>query len=329
MPPRALAPLPQVHVEPGHRHGSKVVFRGEAGSDSPDVLPGDLIFILEQARGRLLLARLLDRLSSLLLPLALRREAGLGDRAAQAAPLTRTAAHARSSSRCPRPRPRRASAEGARGVQAHRHRPVLREDGGPGGGAHRRALPPAGDARLGLPGLPLPPPLLLPLLPLLLPLIRCSPQLPLAGSLVLVAGAAPSGRRRSRPPLAASRAHQPPPAPPCTLVPLCAAPGRARARGGLHRRHQAGQLGLHQGALLLRGCCGAGGRCCVAAAAAALGSRLLPPPAATCRDRCRRRRCCSTRVRARPPLNHPPTTRSSTHPRCLSGRGDADPGAAL
>ncbi|KAL4424806.1 hypothetical protein ABPG77_000846 [Micractinium sp. CCAP 211/92] len=38
----------EVHVEPGHRHGSKVVFRGEAGSDSPDVLPGDLIFILEQ-----------------------------------------------------------------------------------------------------------------------------------------------------------------------------------------------------------------------------------------------------------------------------------------
>lgn len=41
---------PQVHIEPGHRHGSKVVFRGEAGSDSPDVLPGDLIFILEQVR---------------------------------------------------------------------------------------------------------------------------------------------------------------------------------------------------------------------------------------------------------------------------------------
>ena len=39
----------EVHVEPGHRHGSKVLFRGEAGSDSPDVLPGDLIFILEQA----------------------------------------------------------------------------------------------------------------------------------------------------------------------------------------------------------------------------------------------------------------------------------------
>lgn len=38
----------EVHIEPGHRHGSKVVFRGEAGSDSPDVLPGDLIFILEQ-----------------------------------------------------------------------------------------------------------------------------------------------------------------------------------------------------------------------------------------------------------------------------------------
>ncbi|PSC75824.1 molecular chaperone [Micractinium conductrix] len=38
----------EVHVEPGHRHGSKVLFRGEAGSDSPDVLPGDLIFILEQ-----------------------------------------------------------------------------------------------------------------------------------------------------------------------------------------------------------------------------------------------------------------------------------------
>ncbi len=51
----ALATTPtsnhmQVHVEPGHRHGSKVVFRGEAGSDSPDVLPGDLIFILEQVR---------------------------------------------------------------------------------------------------------------------------------------------------------------------------------------------------------------------------------------------------------------------------------------
>ena len=50
-PPRAPAShigIEQVHIEPGHRHGSKVVFRGEAGSDSPDVLPGDLIFILEQ-----------------------------------------------------------------------------------------------------------------------------------------------------------------------------------------------------------------------------------------------------------------------------------------
>jgi hypothetical protein len=43
--------LPQVHIEPGHRHGSKVLFRGEAGADSPDVLPGDLIFILEQVGG--------------------------------------------------------------------------------------------------------------------------------------------------------------------------------------------------------------------------------------------------------------------------------------
>uniref|UniRef100_A0A1D2A7B4 DnaJ-like protein subfamily A member 2 n=2 Tax=Auxenochlorella protothecoides TaxID=3075 RepID=A0A1D2A7B4_AUXPR len=38
----------EVHVEPGHRHGSKVLFRGEAGADAPDVLPGDLIFVLEQ-----------------------------------------------------------------------------------------------------------------------------------------------------------------------------------------------------------------------------------------------------------------------------------------
>ena len=41
----------EVHIEPGHRHGSKVLFRGEAGADSPDVLPGDLIFILEQVGG--------------------------------------------------------------------------------------------------------------------------------------------------------------------------------------------------------------------------------------------------------------------------------------
>lgn len=49
--PQPAPPALQVHIEPGHRHGSKVVFRGEAGSDSPDVLPGDLIFILEQVGG--------------------------------------------------------------------------------------------------------------------------------------------------------------------------------------------------------------------------------------------------------------------------------------
>lgn len=38
----------EVHVEPGHLHGSHVVFRSEAGSESPDVPPGDLIFVLEQ-----------------------------------------------------------------------------------------------------------------------------------------------------------------------------------------------------------------------------------------------------------------------------------------
>ena len=38
----------EVHVEPGMRHGGKIAFRGEAGSDAPDVLPGDLIFVLEQ-----------------------------------------------------------------------------------------------------------------------------------------------------------------------------------------------------------------------------------------------------------------------------------------
>lgn len=38
----------EVHVERGARSNSKVVFRGEAGTDSPDVLPGDLVFLLEQ-----------------------------------------------------------------------------------------------------------------------------------------------------------------------------------------------------------------------------------------------------------------------------------------
>lgn len=48
---RGIAPekkVFEVHVEPGHRHGAKVLFRGEAGADSPDVAPGDLVFILEQ-----------------------------------------------------------------------------------------------------------------------------------------------------------------------------------------------------------------------------------------------------------------------------------------
>lgn len=38
----------EVHVTPGMRSGSKIVFRGEAGSDSPDVTPGDLVFVLDQ-----------------------------------------------------------------------------------------------------------------------------------------------------------------------------------------------------------------------------------------------------------------------------------------
>lgn len=48
---RGIAPdkkIFEVHVEPGMRAGSKIVFRGEAGSDSPDVLPGDLVFVVEQ-----------------------------------------------------------------------------------------------------------------------------------------------------------------------------------------------------------------------------------------------------------------------------------------
>ena len=31
----------EVHIEQGHRHGSKIVFRGEAGSDSPEVRGGE------------------------------------------------------------------------------------------------------------------------------------------------------------------------------------------------------------------------------------------------------------------------------------------------
>jgi len=38
----------EVHVEPGHRHGSKIVLRGEAGCPDPSVLPGDVVFVLEQ-----------------------------------------------------------------------------------------------------------------------------------------------------------------------------------------------------------------------------------------------------------------------------------------
>jgi len=38
----------EVHVERGARPNQKVVFSGEAGTDSPDVAPGDLIFVLEQ-----------------------------------------------------------------------------------------------------------------------------------------------------------------------------------------------------------------------------------------------------------------------------------------
>lgn len=48
---RSLAPsstLRQVHIGPEHRHGSRVVLRGEAGCDFPDLPPGDLIFVLEQ-----------------------------------------------------------------------------------------------------------------------------------------------------------------------------------------------------------------------------------------------------------------------------------------
>ncbi len=37
-----------VHIEPGHKHGSKIVLRGEAGCPDPMVAPGDIIFVLEQ-----------------------------------------------------------------------------------------------------------------------------------------------------------------------------------------------------------------------------------------------------------------------------------------
>lgn len=37
----------EVHVEPGMKHGSKIVMRGEAGIDKPGVEPGDVNFILD------------------------------------------------------------------------------------------------------------------------------------------------------------------------------------------------------------------------------------------------------------------------------------------
>ena len=37
----------EVHVEKGHKHGSKVVFRGEAGRQDAEMEPGDVIFVLE------------------------------------------------------------------------------------------------------------------------------------------------------------------------------------------------------------------------------------------------------------------------------------------
>lgn len=40
--------IPQVHVEKGHKHGSKVVLRGEAGCNELNVQPGDVIVVLEQ-----------------------------------------------------------------------------------------------------------------------------------------------------------------------------------------------------------------------------------------------------------------------------------------
>jgi DnaJ family protein A protein 2 len=38
----------EVNIQPGHSHDAHIVFPGEAGTESPDVPPGDLIFILEQ-----------------------------------------------------------------------------------------------------------------------------------------------------------------------------------------------------------------------------------------------------------------------------------------
>lgn len=38
----------EVHVEKGHRAGQKIVLRGEAGYNDPDIMPGDIVFILDQ-----------------------------------------------------------------------------------------------------------------------------------------------------------------------------------------------------------------------------------------------------------------------------------------
>lgn len=38
----------EVHIEQGHKHNSKVVLRGEAGCSDPNLLPGDVVFVLEQ-----------------------------------------------------------------------------------------------------------------------------------------------------------------------------------------------------------------------------------------------------------------------------------------
>ena len=38
----------EVHIDQGHKHNAKVVLRGEAGYSEPGILPGDVIFVLEQ-----------------------------------------------------------------------------------------------------------------------------------------------------------------------------------------------------------------------------------------------------------------------------------------
>lgn len=38
----------EVHIDKGHKHNAKVVLRGEAGYSEPGILPGDVIFVLEQ-----------------------------------------------------------------------------------------------------------------------------------------------------------------------------------------------------------------------------------------------------------------------------------------